>query len=534
MQRFIPLLLVALLLREGLAQEPKPGGVYRMLSAYDMSTLDPAQVQVFEGWWSSALVLFQHLYQTDTEGKLFPEVAADFPTVSEDGLTYNIPIRQGMKFSNGRDITAEDVAFSLERILSPDTTSFASNTFFIIEGGEDFFSGKADAISGLNVIDDYTLKIKLKQVSYTFPNLLSISATAIVPKQEVLDAGDQWGTSVLIGSGPFMLKEFLPGDKIVYERNPNYYKEGQPYLDGIEIILNVPQSVAPLRVENGEAEFAPADTLPGPFLAQLQTDPKYTETMRVGKSGIITRLTFNAISEPFQDVKVRQAVAHAIDRETLAKRSGRGLPYESFYPEPFPQYDVAFKSNYQYDLEAAKALMEEAGYGPNNRLTGYNIFAGQGQELGEIMQADLAEIYIDAEVLTGNFSDYQEQWWAGEIFMTHFGWGGTFFDASEAARTFRCPSEAQIANAKDPRGPKTRWCDPAFDEAFNKAETLPLDNPERDQIYADLQNKIINEDVWVIIPYASQALALSQANIVGDDLHPLYTLPTLEDAWFNN
>lgn len=533
MQKLTTVALILCVVGVGLAQDPKPGGVYRMVSAYDIPTLDPAVAGNFEDWWSSGLVLFQHLYQYDAEGKLFPEVAADFPTISDDGLVYTIPLRQGIKFSNGRELVAEDVAYSLERVLTPDTLSWGPSGLYIIQGAEDFYGGKAETITGIKVIDDYTIEFTLNQASYTFPDSLAASAYAIVPKQEVMDAGADWGTSVLVGSGPFMLTEFSPGDKVVYERNPNYYKEGLPYLDGIEIALNVPQSVAALRVENAEADFAPADALPGPVLSLIQTDPKYAETGRIGKSGIITRISFNAASEPFQDVKVRQAVALAIDRDTLAKRSGRGIVSESLIPEPYPQYDPDFKSNYQYDLEAAKALMAEAGYGPDNPITGYSIFAGQGQELGEIMQADLKEIGIEAEVLTGNFSDFREQWWSGEIFVTHFGWGGSFFDASEVMRGSLCRTEAAKAAAEDPRSNGTVWCDPKFDELFNKAETLKIDDPERTQLYRDMQNMLINENVWVIVPYASQALALSQANIKGDDLHPLYTLPTLEDAWID-
>ncbi len=533
MQRFISLLLAAVLLGVGLAQDPKPGGVYRMLSAYDMTTLDPAQVGNFEDWWSAGLVLFQHLYQYDAEGKLFPEVAADFPAISEDGLTYTIPVRQGIKFSNGRELVAEDVAYTLERVLTPDTLSWGPQGLYVIQGAEDFYGGKTETVGGIKVIDDYTLEFTLNQPSYTFPDSLAASVYGIVPKQEVIDAGADWGTSVLVGSGPFMLTEFSPGDKVVYERNPNYYKEGLPYLDGIEISLNVPQSVAALRVENAEADFAPADALPGPVLSLIQTDPKYAESGRIGTSGILTRISLLPVG-PFQDVKVRQAVAMAIDRDTLAKRSGRGQVFESMYPAPYPQYDPAFKSNYQYDLEAAKTLMIEAGYGPDNPITGYNIFAGQGQELGEIMQADLKAIGIEAEVVTGNFSDYKEQYWNQEFFLTHFGWGGSFFDASEAIRgNFTCLTEAEKAAAEDPRANDLRWCDPRIDEMFAKAETLKTDDPERTGFYHDLQNIIINENVWIIVPYASQALGLSQANIKGDNLHPLYTLPTLEDAWID-
>jgi ABC-type transport system substrate-binding protein len=516
------------------AQDPKPGGVYRMVSAYDMTTLDPAQAGNFEDWWSSGLVLFQHLYQYDAEGTLFPEVAADFPTISEDGLVYTIPIRQGIKFSNGRELVAEDVAYTLERVLTPETLSWGPSGLYVIEGAEAFYGGEAETISGIKVIDDYTIEFTLNQPSYTFPDLMASSVYGIVPKQETIDAGAAWGTDVLIGSGPFMLTQFLPGEKVVYERNPNFYKEGMPYLDGVEIALNVPASVAALRVENGEADFAPADALPGAVLAQIQNDPAYAETGRKGVSGVITIININPASEPFQDLRVRQAIALATDRETLSRRSGRGVLHDSLYPSPYPQFDPNFKTNYPYDLEAAKALMAEAGYGPDNPITGYSIFAGQGQELGEIMQADLREIGIEAEVLTGNFSDFEEQYWDGDIFLTHFGAAGSFFDAAEMIRgRYLCLTEAEKAAAKDPRANNTRWCDPTIDEMFNKAQTLRTDDPERTQLFRDIEDKIINENVWIIVPYASQALALGRANIVGDDLHPLYTLPTLEDAWIN-
>ena len=178
--------------------------------------------------------------------------------------------------------------------------------------------------------------------------------------------------------------------------------------------------------------------------------------------------------------------------------------------------------------------MAEAGYSPENPLTGYSIFAGQGQQLGEIMQADLAEIGIDADVLTGNFSDFKEQFWDGDIFLTHFGWGGSFFDASEAFRgSLLCFTDAEKAAAEDPRANDTRWCDPEVDELFARAETLKVDDPERTEIYRQLQDLVINQNVWLIVPYSSQALALGQANIKNDVLHPLYTLPNLEQAWID-
>jgi oligopeptide transport system substrate-binding protein len=529
-QRFIAIWFVVVLLGVGLAQDPKPGGVYRMLSTYVFSTLDPAVASNLEDWWSSGIVLFSHLYTYDVEGKLVPEVAADMPTVSEDGLVYTIPLNTAVTFSNGRAVTADDVKFTFERVLDPATQSWGAPGLSNIAGAAEFSSGEAEEVSGIRIVDEQTIEFTLVTPQYTFPAVLTSSTYGIVPQQEVLDAGTDWGTKVLISSGPFYLTEFVPGEKMVYAKNPHYYKEGLPYLDGIEIAMNVDKSVAALRRQGGEAEFVPADSLPPAELVAAQSDESYKEALRLAPSGIITTLNFNPVSEPMQNLQVRQAIAHAIDRETLAKRSGRGLLADGFYPSVYPQYDSEFTSAYPYDLEKAKALLTEAGY-PDG-FDGFAIFAGQGQELGEIIQADLASIGINVEVLSGNWDDYKPRWLSGEIMMTHFGAGGSFLDASELIRgRVTCPTEA--AKKANPADAATNWCDPALDEKYQQAETLPLDSEERTKLYREIESTVINDLVWKVVPYHSAALALSQPYMVGDNLHPVYTMPVLEQAWMN-
>jgi ABC-type transport system substrate-binding protein len=529
-QKLITLGLALCLLGVGLAQEPKPGGVYRMLSTYDFATLDPAVASNLEDWWSSGIVLFSHLYTYDGEGTLIPEVAAEMPSVSEDGLIYTVPLNTAVTFSNGRAVTAEDVKFTFERVLDPATQSWGSAGLSNIAGAAEFASGEADTVSGIRIVDEATVEFTLLTPQYTFPAVLTSSTYGIVPMQEVLEAGKDWGTKVLISSGPFYLTEFVPGEKMVYAKNPHYYKEGLPYLDGIEISMNVDKSVAALRRQGGEAEFVPADSLPPAELVTAQSDESYKEALRLAPSGIITMLNFNPVSEPIQNLKVRQAIAHAVDRESLARRSGRGLLADSIFPSVYPQYDPEFTSAYPYDLEKAKALLTEAGY-PDG-FSGFAIFAGQGQELGEIIQADLAEIGIDVEVLSGNWDDYKPRWISGEIMLTHFGAGGSFLDASELIRgRVTCPSEASIA--ANPAEAATNWCDPALDAKYLQAETLPLDSEERTQLYREIENSVINELVWKVVPYHSAALALSQPYMVGDNLHPVYTMPVLEQAWMN-
>lgn len=514
------------------AQDPKSGGVYKMVSAYDIPTLDPAEAGNFENWWSAGMILFQPLYLYDVQGDLMPAMAADMPDISEDGLTYTIPLRQGVKFCNGREMTADDVIFTFERLYNPTLDTSGPNMLDPVVGSEAIANGEAETLAGLKKIDNYTVQFTLKEPRSTFLLGLGDSAYSIVPKEEVMAAGEDWGTKELIGTGPFCLSEFAAGESVTYTRNENYYKEGLPYLDGVEISLNVPAAVAQLRVESEEATFAPADALAGEVLAQLQSEEAYQERARIGSSGILTKISINPVARPFQDLRVRQAIAHAIDKDILARRSGRGVAFDSLYPPSYTQHNPDFSSAYTYDLERAKALLVEAGYSPENPLTGYALFAGQGQSLGEIIQADLREIGIEIDVLTGNFADYEDRWLDGEIALTHFGWGGTFLDAQQAiSGLFTCPSEAEVAN--NPRGTAVRWCDSEIDALYAQAESLKVDDPERTALYQELEEKIVNEKAWVIVPYRSLALAMSQPYAKGDDLHPIFTLPTLEAAWLD-
>lgn len=525
--RQVLVIFAALSITLSLSQTPQYGGVYRMLSIYGISTLDPARAGNFEDWWSAGLILFGHLYKFDGEGNLYPDVASGMPTISEDGRVFTIPLRQGVKFSNGRELVADDVLFTFERVANPETASWGIGLTRNIVGAEAYSLGEAESISGIRVIDDYTIEFTLIEPQSTFTAMLSNSVLGIVPRQEVLEAGSDWGTEVLIGSGPFTLTDFIPGEKVVYSRNEHYYKEGLPYLDGIEIYMDVDLSVAALRHEAGEAEFVPADSLPPAELLAAQTDPAYEGILRKDPTGVITTLIFNPASRDFQDPRVRQAVAHAIDTESLALRSGRGLPHNGLFPTVYPQFNPDFEYAFPYNPERARELLAEAGY-PNG-ISGYAMLAAQGQELGEMIQADLAAVGINIEVLTGSPDIYRDRFQSGEIIFGHYGAAGGFLDGSEMIRgRFICFTEAELAAVPNRI---QKLCDPEVDAKFFRTDLLPIDSPERTALLQEIENDIINVHTWVIVPYHSAGLGLGQPYVFNDNLHPIYALPTLEDAW---
>lgn len=380
---------------------PKVGGVYRLTGVGDIRSLDPPAAESSEDWWSAGMVLYNQLYFYDKDGNFYADLAADMPTISDDGLVYTIPLRQGVKFHNGRELVADDVKFTLERQLWPEVYSWGKSYMENMVGYDEVIAGSAKELSGTKVVDNYTLEVTLKKPQAVFPALLTMSMNAIIPKQETLDAGAEWGSTVVIGTGPFKFVEWTAGERAVYERNADYFKS-PPYIERIELYLNLEAAVQMLRWENGEVEWL--DTVPSAELPRLLSDPELKAQLRMAPALGTTRLVFHQDVKPFDDIRVRQAVAMAIDKQAVSqKRSGLVTPLEGHFTPPMLQFDAEFKSQYPLDLEKAKALMAEAGYGDG--VTGIKMYIGSDEEIGQMLQADLANIGIETELLVGQWKE---------------------------------------------------------------------------------------------------------------------------------
>ena len=495
------------------------GGTYRFLGEFDVASLDSALAGNFEDWWSCGTLMYSQLYAYDLQGKLFPDAAAAMPTVSSDALEYTIPLRKGVKFHNGREMTAEDVKFTFERILAPETASWGVDYLRGIVGAEDIIAKKTTALAGVTVVDPYTITIKLVKPQAVFLPGLTQTTNGIVPKQEVLAAGKDWGTSVVIGTGPFKFVEWKTGEKLTYGRNPDYFVADTPHLDRIELYVNIKPEVGLLRWENDEADFI--WSIPPAELPRLRGDEQYKADFREVASLQLVTINFNALAKPFDLLKVRQAVALGIDKQTLAQKSGIGIVAEGHFAPLMAQYNKDFKSQYQYDPEKAKQLLAEAGF-PQG-ITGVKFFAGQGQELGELMQADLKAIGIEAEVLSGDYEAVKDRFKKGEIAMTMFGFGTGTPDAFEVVNRFACLGPNDKPNP-------TRLCDQRINDILLKSEVLKADDPARTKMYQEMEDIIINQQVFTIVPYFKELVALSKAKVQGDDLLPIYGLPWLRNA----
>jgi ABC-type transport system substrate-binding protein len=332
--------------------------ILHIVSNFDIRTSDPHSAYEYETWPTASL-FYVGLVKQDIEGNAIPGLAESW-TVSEDGLVYAFTLREGLKFSNGRDLTTEDVKYSFERILDPATAAPTSFFFDVIVGGVEKLNGEADEVSGIRIIDDRNIEFTLTRPEWTMMKRFALPPGFIVAREGV-EAAENFGFEPL-GAGPFVLDSWEPGVRIGGSRNPNYYEEGKPFVDGFEMTIGIEPSVGILRMEAGEADVA-LDFVPNADYPRLAADPVLAERLiPLAAFPNIDRILFNMNLEPFTDIRVRRALSMAIDRERLVQFfNGRAVPAAGPIP-PNVLGDNADLVPQAYDPEGAQELLAEAGF----------------------------------------------------------------------------------------------------------------------------------------------------------------------------
>lgn len=337
----------------------RSGGTCSISAPYDgdFFSLDP-HVTTRTQDYLVTINLHRSLYKWDaTQNK----PAIDLPesvAVSADGLTYTYTLRNNIKFHNGRGMTVDDIIWSYERILNPATASPCARRLRVIQGAEDFETGKAASISGLNKIDDYALAV-------TFVGLLDPSyplfepCSAILPREEVEKDPDAFGLSP-IGAGPFTFANWVKGSELVMEKFDGYYEAGKPYLD--KVIFSVMPEAAPRDVAFRAKELDITIVESSQYEEYLK-NPELSQNM-VEVAEMYTRsMGFNRDFAPFADKRVRQAINYAINSALIVEKflKNKAYPAVGYLPTTSSAFDPE-ATGYTYDEAKALALMKEAGY----------------------------------------------------------------------------------------------------------------------------------------------------------------------------
>jgi peptide/nickel transport system substrate-binding protein len=446
---------------------PKPGGVLRVATSTDPVGLDP----MISSAYSTALIT-EHVYgslmQYDKElNEVVPDLAESVE-VSEDRLLYAFKLRPGVKWHDGQPFTAEDVKFSMERQQDPATGSPNAYMYANVES--------------VTAVDPATVEVRFGSVTGPFLAFMASPWASMVPKHVVEEKGDLQTT--MVGTGPFKFVSYEPGKSVKLVKNPDYYVEGQPYVDELEIVF-ISDNTSRLNAaitkqvdlvqELAKKDFRQLEAMPGVQAIALENG-----------SCNWAYIGMNCTRPPFDNPLVRQAVAFAKNRRAIADNVmfGLAIPLTGGI---VPQWSWAHAADLQLypetpDVERAKALLAEAGF-PDGFETTIKVSPAYSDLAGEaaIDQESLRAVGINAQIVNLEWGTFINDVFGNNDFdMQVCGWGGPFIDPDE----FLYP-EFHSDQGFNPH----LFSDPEVDRLLREGRAT-FEREERKAIYDQAQERI--------------------------------------------
>lgn len=465
----------------------------------DVSTLDPAIGYDWQNW-SMIKSLFDGLmdYKPGTTD-LVTDLAESYE-ITNDGKTFTFKLHPGVKFHNGRELTAEDVKYSIERVLDPATQS----------PGAGFFG----SLDKMTVVDPLTIRFDLSRPDATFLHVMAINFSHVVPKEEVEKYGADFGHHP-VGTGAYRLAEWTLGQRVVFERNPDYWQKGVPNLDKITFEVGQEPTVALLRLQKGEVDVLGDGIPPAQFLEVTQ-DPQYKGRIVEGGQLHTGYVTMNVNTKPFDDVRVRRAVNMAINKDRIVRIiNNRAVPANQPLPPSMPGYIKDYKG-YAFDPEAAKQLMKDAGYGDGVTTELYVMNTDPNPRIAQAIQQDLTAIGIKAELKSlaqANVIDAGGNGSAPMIWSGGMAWIADFPDPSNFyGPILGCDGAVQ-------GGWNWSWyCDKDLDALAAEADSItdPARAEERNKLWGEVYAKVMEDAPWAPV-FNEQRFTMRSARMTGDD-----------------
>jgi oligopeptide transport system substrate-binding protein len=397
-------------------------GIYRRPLGQEPETLDPARIwDIYSR--SVSQQIFDGLVQFDQTLAIRPALA-EFWRASRDGLTWTFDLRKNVKFHHGRELTADDVVYSLTRLLDPRTRSGAAGLFLNVRGALDFREGRAKTVSGLVALDRHVVQVTLSQAHAPFVALVAVGHAKIVPRDLAEAQGEAFGLKP-VGTGPFKLLGWERGKEIVLVANPDYF-DGPPKLARLtyRIFPGDQRDVMHDQFLKGHLEDTPV-----PSRADRRALAASDSHIYVKRPMISVRFYgFNTRLRPLNDRRVRQAIVHAIDREAIIQtvHSGQYTLAHGVLPPGTLGFNPRL-AGYAYDPARARELLGEAGYPGGRGLPMLGIWssvtrADVVRELDHVKKS-LATVGIAAEIhYHANWSSFSKMVEEGKLPVFLWAW----------------------------------------------------------------------------------------------------------------
>lgn len=480
------------------AATPVPGGSLRLGVQGDPTELDPAASNL-----AASILVVDLVYEglVHDGPDLVPQPSlAESWDISEDGLTYTFRLREGVTFHHGRAFTADDVVYSFERVMDPETGSpWVTYT---------------DRISGIEAPDTGTVVITLESPDASFLAGLGRRGLVILPQDIVESEGGL--SQQMVGTGPFRFFEYVPNSTVTLERNDTYWDAGKPYLDGVEIQIIPDDTSRTTALVSGTVDLI--EQVPHKDIEIVEE----ADGMRLvgGTATNLRWLVFNTRRVPFDRAEVRRAIAMGIDRQPIIDAAvfGFGDPLVGMYPETFwfgYEGDVP-----DPDLEAAAARLAELGL-PDDFRPGLLTWAQYGflSNTSVVVQEQLRQMGIESEIVAEENATYIQRFYEYDFDIAVMGASGYVDPNDFIQQNFKSD---EVNNTSG-------YANPEMDALI--AEGLETQNLDaRADIYQQIQQLIIDDAPWINL-YTSSTYEGAAARVKGFTHYLSGSFYALRETW---
>ena len=497
--------------------EPQRGGVLSMAYASDIDNLNPLEMSSFNthnriGLVYSRLIGFETGPDLEPSDQVLePDLAEDWE-IAEDGLTYTFNLRDDVVWHdippvNGRPFVADDVVATLTAIK---------------ERG--FQRYMLENVESIEAVDEHTVQINLSEPFAPLLNFMANHHMWILPREAIEGQVDLQNRP--IGTGPFVMVNREPNIVTEYERNPNYYQDGKPYLDGIRLLVVPDQQARTAAFRNGELDLIITSSSPEEIDAVRRTNPDavYREDLQTGYN----QIGMNPAREPFDDVRVRKAVSLALDRQGMGDAIYGGGEFATAVAPALGDWALPADERAElmrYDPEEARRLLAEAGL-PDGFSTTIMATPAYGEQTLRQTQwfiEDLAQVGIDAQLELVEYATYFGSRWPSVDYDMYLGPQTPFLEPDEWLR------------AQHMTGAPRNWfgiSDPVLDEMLVE-QTQVLDREERMELVHDIQRYIATEVVNPIQTWAAALVYPQHTWVKNYHPHNAYGFYELRNVWLD-
>lgn len=499
---------------------PEKGGTLRIAWGAEPTEFVPVTTSSGSAQFVGAK-LFDGLLTYDRDQTPLPQLAESW-SVSPDGLTYTFNLRDGIRFTDGTPLTSADVAYSIEKLKTVHPrgkTTFAS-------------------VTGIETPDPRTAVLHLSKPAPFLIAALAAAETPIIPKHiyAALKDGERVPNTKIVGSGPFRVAEWQTGSHILFERNPDYWNTDAPQVDRIIVRFIKDPAARAAALEAGDVDVVPEDLIPNSDIARFEKLGDYTvDRGPYAYYGSIQQgLSFNLDNDKLKDVRVRRAIAHALNVDEIIQKIyfGNAVPSPTAITVYSKKYNDPSLKGYAYDPAEANRLLDEAGFprgADGTRFTlnlAWNTEGALPATIATLYRQALAAIGINAVIQTSDFAAYTKQIYTDRNWDLAIDRYGSTFDPTVGTQRFYHSRSFKIGV---PFTNPAHYQNPEADALWDAA-AVEVDEEKRREIFFQLQ-EILLRDIPILPQVVASRNIVSRKAVHDYATHATGSFDNAASAW---